>query len=159
MIPVGRRDLGVLMGGKNQQPSGGGKSLLRSSAQLSPKDVAVKPIGRPVMASNRPRSLAIEIRKQQHMKMKAGMSTSHSEMTLNSRRHRQQLAGYKTTTSPVTKSCGVSTGSLPMNSDAQIGSLRKFQRQLVDRFRRSFHVDAKNNDSVKMGNPTGVTTS
>ena len=46
-----------------------------------------------------------------------------------------------------------------VEKQAQMGSLRKFQRQLVDRFRRSFRVDAKNTGSVKMGNPAGVTTS
>lgn len=149
------------MGGKNQQSNGVGGKNLRSSSQSSSKDVVVKPIGRPVMASNHPRSLAIEIRKQQHMKMTAGMSTSHSEMVLNGRRQRssnarpiQQLAGYQSVVNP----CGVSTGSLPISSDAQIGSLRKLQRQLVDRFRRSFHSDAKNSDPIKLGNPA-VTTS
>ena len=34
MIPVGRRDLGVLMGGKNQQSNGVGGKNLRSSSQV-----------------------------------------------------------------------------------------------------------------------------
>lgn len=43
-----------------------------------------------------------------------------------------------------------------MNKQTEIGSLRKFQRQLVDRFRRSmrFHSNDVKNGHIKQGNPT-----
>lgn len=179
MIPVGRRDLGVLMGGKNQQA--GGKNQ-RAGQPSAAKDATIlsasKPIGsvRTVMASNRPRSLVYNVRKQQHMKMAAGM-TSNPDLQLNSTRSQRSsllhhLNGYHSASQPTSpvkqysmKSCGVSTGSLPINNgssspglnkQAEMGSLRKFQRQLVDRFRRSmrFHSDDIKNGHIKQGKPT-----
>jgi hypothetical protein len=102
--------------------------------QLSAKDAsllsAAKPIGsvRLVMASNRPRSLVYNVRKQQHMKMTAGM-TSNPDLQLNSGRSQRSsplhhMTGYHSASQPTSpvkqssmKSCGVSTGSLPINTD------------------------------------------
>jgi len=100
---------------------------------------ASKPIGsvRPVMASNRPRSLVYNVRKQQHMKMAAGM-TSNPDLQLNSARSQRSsllhhLNGYHSASQPTSpvkqysmKSCGVSTGSLPINTG-------------VSRFKFRFH--------------------